>query len=314
MKNPVWLAFLMTVLFVTSSYSINQTANVYLIDLTVGNVEISRNNGRVWIPAVVDSDLNSSDMIRTGPQSYCEITLPENQGSFRILENSEIRLSSLGKAFRVNVRRGRSLFDLFRPLFADESFNVETDTAIASVRGTQFLVENTGDALMVSVVHGTVSAMRNVPFEVDPDLIEDLRNAVEVKLAGGEEMEFHLLDNQKFMRTVKALSGNRNDLKNFLLKARKEIRMEVRTFRNRARIMSVIDEHQADLQRVRQRQSGVQRPPAVPRRGMDELRKLYRFKRSSDSLLPRRMSRQNNQANRSAAARGKKPHKPGKPK
>jgi len=89
------------------------------------------------------------DVIITKESGKVNITV-ENSGILRILPNSQVVLSSLllkdnGAAEqKIAVRTGKIILGL-KKLQRDSSFNVETPTAVAGVRGTSFAVDVKSD-------------------------------------------------------------------------------------------------------------------------------------------------------------------------
>jgi hypothetical protein len=58
---------------------------VYLIDVFVGDVQVSH-NGTDWLPAEVGMELKQADIVKTGDNSFCDIVMP-NRGIFRVTYN-----------------------------------------------------------------------------------------------------------------------------------------------------------------------------------------------------------------------------------
>ena len=225
----------------------------YTLDLTVGNVEVSHDGGKKWKTAEVDSVLKESDMVRTGPGAYCEIGFPDDKGCFRLQEASLIELSGLGKETRVKLHSGKSIFDIFKPLFTDETLEVESETAIASVRGTQFFVESSKDSSVVSVEDGSVNVRRNIAVDVEKDLDSDFREAIQVNAQPGQEVEFGKKDNDEFASQFRKLRGNRAELRKFLAGQRELMKKRAMKMRDRQRVASMFREHRADLDKIKLR-------------------------------------------------------------
>lgn len=246
------LTFIVTAFLMVSAVAL-YGQDTYTIDLTVGNVEVSHNGGGDWLPAEVDGTLAESDMVRTAKGAYCEIGLPDDKGSFRVQETSEVRISKIGKETRVKINSGRSVFDLFKPLFKDESFEVETETAIASVRGTQFLVETVNDTGTVSVEDGSVMIRRNVMIDADKELDQELRESMQVVAAKGQEVEFSRADNDKFASQVRKLRANRAELRKYLAGEKMNMQKRARMIKNKQRFAAYFKEHRADLDKIKLR-------------------------------------------------------------
>jgi FecR protein len=96
-------------------------------------------------PLVQGTPLQEGDLIQTGADSHLEISM--NSGTtLRVGENAklELRLApAAGKAFTARLWLG-ALWAKVHKLLQDESFQVETENAVAGVRGTEFVVEAGG--------------------------------------------------------------------------------------------------------------------------------------------------------------------------
>lgn len=115
------------------------------VSMVIGDVTVLREN----IPGKQDVKLNMNllpdDVILTGEGGKLSIVL-EDSGVIRISENSRVILASLfengegGKDHRLRVEAGKVVLGL-KKLQKHSSFNVETPTAVAGVRGTSFMVD-----------------------------------------------------------------------------------------------------------------------------------------------------------------------------
>jgi hypothetical protein len=195
----------------------------------------------------MDLVLQEKDVIRTGSSSVCEIGMPDDRGTFRLEDNSELELSQLDKDIRVKVRSGKSFFDIFKPLQKDETMSVESETAVASVRGTQFIVDNGREEGAVSVAKGTVMIRRNVPADMD----KDLGDAIETKATAGQEVRYNRKEHAEFLQKLKSLKGNREEMRNFLAKEKMENGKRLHPIRDRKMFDSILKRHNADLDKVK---------------------------------------------------------------
>ena len=90
--------------------------------------------------------LGAGDRVITGKNSLAELRLASNS-ALRIYENTEFMITKneldpaggIGNA-QMDVRKGKTLL-LFGKLARDSSVKVKTPTAVASVRGTSFIVD-----------------------------------------------------------------------------------------------------------------------------------------------------------------------------
>ena len=91
-------------------------------------------------PAESGQILYHDDMIRTGKDSYAEVMV-QNVGVFRLAENSELKLEELQSKDKTIIRldKGKAGFFLLK-IPSKEQVQVRLPTAVAGVRGTNFLV------------------------------------------------------------------------------------------------------------------------------------------------------------------------------
>lgn len=256
----------------------------YQVDLTVGTVEVSLDRGGNWKPADLDQDLPESAVVRTAKASSCDISLPVGKGSFRLMENSELELLTLGASSRFKVRRGFSLFDIFKPLLGGESVEVETDTGVASVRGTQFFVDSRDGSATISVEEGTVQVRRNISFDLDQDLSPDFDNAIRMTVTSGQQVDFTRADNERFLAGVRKFRSDRASLRKYLDDERRNALKRVRALKNRDRLRSLIQRKRSDDQTVRRRKAQAlkkQVPIRKRKADLNNIKKKMRLKRAA---------------------------------
>ena len=92
-------------------------------------------------PLLQDAMLREGDVVQTGPDGRVEISY--NGSTLRLGQNVKLELRQApqqGRAFSARLWLG-SLWLRVHKLLQDESFQVETENAVAGVRGTEFMVE-----------------------------------------------------------------------------------------------------------------------------------------------------------------------------
>jgi outer membrane protein assembly factor BamB len=145
--------------------------------------KVSVNRGQEWMPIDVEDFVGMDDRVKTGSDSFCEIQFTDF-GIIRVQDNSEILLRSVylregNSAVDVKLDNGNLLCRVSK-LGKGEKFEVRTSTALAGVRGTEFVVkEQSGKATVVAVNDGRVSV---VPSEI-VDRIERLKGELETETA-----------------------------------------------------------------------------------------------------------------------------------
>lgn len=196
-------------------------AEAAVVDLFLGEVDYST-DGSSWEAINVGMSLEEGMSIRTGDDSVCELILPA-QGIVRLEENTEISVSSIvdGVGTTVNMKKG-GLFANFINLFNDETgtqetFEVETTSAVVAVRGTEFGVtvdEETNFTLAVqegSVDATPVLGVEEVSGDITNDnldeqaeeldsFVNELESNLTTSVAAGEKLELDTKDQEKIRK------------------------------------------------------------------------------------------------------------------
>ena len=103
-----------------------------------GDVQIIR-NGQT-LPAKVSESFQKGDIIKTGDGATVDISI-NNMVGYRVLSSSQSTVVDTNeKEMQMKIDKGSILANIEK-LSKISTFKVETPTAIASVRGTQFLGE-----------------------------------------------------------------------------------------------------------------------------------------------------------------------------
>ncbi len=109
-----------------------------------GTVTVQRGDGSAQ-PLAQGTPLREGDVIQTGADSRLEISMSDGS-TLRLGEKAKFELrvaATTGKAFTARLWLG-AVWAKVHKLLQDESFHVETENAVAGVRGTEFLVEAGG--------------------------------------------------------------------------------------------------------------------------------------------------------------------------
>lgn len=109
-----------------------------------GDVTVQRGDGSAQ-PLLQGTPLQDEDVIQTGAASRLEISMTDGS-ALRLGENTRLELRvapPTGKAFAARLWLG-AVWAKVHKLLQDESFRVETENAVAGVRGTEFVVEAGG--------------------------------------------------------------------------------------------------------------------------------------------------------------------------
>lgn len=136
-----------------------------LVVFIMGEALVQSDSG--WEPLDVGSSLSVDDVIQVAADSYCEIELGR-VATIRLDGDSEIALRDLvltedRSQVRVALNRG-AILSRVEQLARGSKYSIQTDTAVAGVRGTEFrtAVEDDG-AARVSVREGRVAVRPKLP-------------------------------------------------------------------------------------------------------------------------------------------------------
>jgi hypothetical protein len=210
-------------------------AGNFTIDLFTGDVKISHNNGRTWQDADVDQVLAENDKVQTGGDSSCDIAMPNGLGTFQLEDNTTISMGQLIVSNKIVVSKGKTLFTFDRRLKPEESFEVETTTAVAAVRGTQFFIESEEGKDTVSVADGVVALRRNIDLKgiVNPG---EIRALMTVNAEKDREIEFSAGDNQRLVKFIRENIKNRKKILQYLKNEKTELTKKIRMIKNKERL------------------------------------------------------------------------------
>ncbi len=128
----------------------NTEARIGVINIYEGTVDITRSKEN--IEAKNDTPIFTSDILEVALNSRASITL-EDGSIIRIEAGTKVKISELS----FNLIRGH-MWSNVKPLPEGESFEVETPTLVATVRGTAFDVSYINRQSRVYVYEGTVLA------------------------------------------------------------------------------------------------------------------------------------------------------------
>lgn len=118
----------------------------------VDSVEVSYKAG---------DSLENNSSINSGNDSYALIFYKYTNASLRVFPNSSITIKSVDSLnTTVSLKAGKILNDLKDKISG--SYIVETNSTVASVRGTNFEVAVTGEGTQVSVIEGNVDVLNKI--------------------------------------------------------------------------------------------------------------------------------------------------------
>lgn len=239
-KSLLTRGILLSSLFLAAQAYCGDKVSSYQLSMTVGDVKVSLNNGSSWNSAAPEMELKEAAIIKTGNNSYCDINMP-NRGTFRIVDNSMVSISKLRKQLEeIKVKKGKALFSINKKLKADENFRVETDVAVAAVRGTQFVIEADDQKMKCSVGKGRVAIKRNLNVAAE-DIPEDLKSSLEVDATANQELELTMDENKALENLLQNAKSNMQEYKSILKSAQKDMKKKVRLMKNASRLIKELN-------------------------------------------------------------------------
>jgi hypothetical protein len=127
----------------------------YTMQMVVGDVKII--SGGRTAAAAVDRTLAGGDIIVTGKNAMADVSFGD-RGLVRVQESSRVTVASLKKTADdpdLDLDGG-SILVMLSKLVKGESYQVRTNTQVASVRGTSFEVSSGADESRVDVLSGRI--------------------------------------------------------------------------------------------------------------------------------------------------------------
>jgi hypothetical protein len=156
----------------------------YSIQMVVGDVRVI--SGGKTTAAAVDRVLSGGDTIVTGKNALADICFGD-RGLVRVQESSKVTVASLKKkADDPDLDLdGGSILVMLSKLVKGESYQVRTNTQVASVRGTDFQVSSDNDESRVDVLSGKILVNPVADGAVRQDVQEYLSENQSISLNRG---------------------------------------------------------------------------------------------------------------------------------
>jgi outer membrane protein assembly factor BamB len=166
----------------TASTQIDLSAKVVFM---VGDVKVE-NNGKMS-SAAMDMTIGKGSTVVTSKRSECNLLIGSDS-YIMIKENSKLLVESLikdaGGAEKnsVDLQVGKLVVNP-KKLLKNDEFTVKTQTAIAAVRGTKFVVSNAaGENVKISVVEGKVEMkprVESIEDSASSPVIEEIKKKID---------------------------------------------------------------------------------------------------------------------------------------
>ena len=199
----------------------NRIQPVYAkIVMKIGKVKVYKAKSGKMEPAFVGLKLEEADKLIVGKNS--QAVIKTDTGSIiKLKENTEFSLNTLRKvdgkeqnSFAMKI--GKAILKP-RKLKKGESFEVQTPSAVAGVRGTVFSVETTKSKdTKVAVYKGKVVLKNRIPEDIaqkDKEIAEKLSKILEkeVVIAENEKVEVKKSDIEKVVKKVEEAKAKKGE-------------------------------------------------------------------------------------------------------
>ncbi len=155
---------LLIITVIAAASSCGKKEEKAFVSFFAGTAVIER-QGEASAPVKVQDQVKDGDIIETGDRSY--VIIQTGDGIvIRFDANSRVSFTSISNAkFReLNLDRGKVVSSVSK-LARDSEYRVKTPTAVASVRGTEFLTEYDKGKTVVAVGRGKVSVVKTATAE-----------------------------------------------------------------------------------------------------------------------------------------------------
>lgn len=192
-------------LFVYFKYFSTSTDKA-ILNIKEGDVEVNTGNG--WVKATDGMKLSLRDSVKTLGNGMALIVLYESV-MVTLEPNTEVSIKLLSEKNLVVSQNSGSTWNKFSDLAGVKSYNVETPTTVATVRGTGFgVIVSNGDS-EIDVGEGVVDVSS------DGDKIEVRENMAAVKKKGQKLVEEKMNPQKRIMVMKKMLQDidNMKDLR-----------------------------------------------------------------------------------------------------
>lgn len=162
-----------------------QNVNVAKVIQLDGTVQIQKGEGASFARAYLGSEMLPEYLIKTGPDSRAKVQIGE-RAVISIEANSVVRIRDLKRDqttgqenTRIEFKGGKSMVNITKKLAAQDSFDVMTPSAVAGVRGTEFLIDTENpEASKIAVTKGSVAVRKRIAAIDDAPAKSDTPMAV----------------------------------------------------------------------------------------------------------------------------------------
>jgi hypothetical protein len=213
--RKLWVVILISVVSWLSCKSQQQDQAVALngvVSFVVGKVSVERSSGDKLGLAVGDLVSEGDKVVTAGEKSLVDIQVAGK--AIRVLGDSWLYFSRFAKDqnndkedIDLVVEKGSVFSKIVKKLSKGDKYKVRTQTATASVRGTEFLVENLGVSTQVACLNGKVAVVDNKTEESQLNLsaneeakVEPGKDIVKSQVTKDRLQQLQVISNIKLLK------------------------------------------------------------------------------------------------------------------
>jgi hypothetical protein len=209
MKKNFALAFILIAAFAIFSCKQEPKKAVVkgVINFLSGTVTLEKTGTK--LSAKVGDEVTEGMKLVTGDKSVAEIYFGEN--AIKVIENSALEISKLakdeknGEQTSLSLDKGRVFARVVKKLSRADEFLVKTPTAVAAIRGTDFVVSQTDNKSTIACLKGKVqvSESGNDTAKVD------LNQGQEVDVEKGKKLDVKSIKDENLKNLQKIIDDIR---------------------------------------------------------------------------------------------------------
>ncbi|PKL87676.1 MAG: hypothetical protein CVV23_14175 [Ignavibacteriae bacterium HGW-Ignavibacteriae-2] len=143
-KITVFATFLLSVVALSASNFLDDETPIAIVKKVIRQVQLRETQESDWTAVKEGEQLMQGGEVRTGTKALALVLLTDGSGLLRVRENSILRIYGERENQKVNknafIQEGKVGFEVNKQ--EDEQFKFTTPTMVASIRGTQGVIDS----------------------------------------------------------------------------------------------------------------------------------------------------------------------------
>ena len=202
-----------------------------IINFMTGEINLIDDKGNTRKASIGDEIFQGMKIESVGQKSFVDIFIGDY--IIKVLGNTKIEVENLfekvndkGKEVKFSVEKGSLFSKITTKLAKEDKFEVRTSTAVAAVRGTEFLVSEEEGKSNVACLTGLVDVLNN---SLKEDNTVQLHPKEETDIIPGENMVKKQISNDRLrmLNIMLEIKAMREDIRRRFEQQREEIRQHV---------------------------------------------------------------------------------------